>query len=51
MNPARVGDTVVADARVLKRGRTLAFTTVDIVRASDGKLVARGSHTKFVGPM
>ncbi|KAJ1644681.1 hypothetical protein LPJ64_003665 [Coemansia asiatica] len=40
------GSTVVFDARVLKMGRTLAYTRVDIF--SNDKMIATGSHTKFV---
>jgi acyl-coenzyme A thioesterase 13 len=47
--PAAAGSTVVADAQVLKVGKTLAFVTVDIRRAADGVLVAQGRMTKFMG--
>ncbi|KAJ1897387.1 hypothetical protein LPJ66_003404 [Kickxella alabastrina] len=40
------GSTVVFDAQVLKMGRTLAYTRVDIF--SNDKMIATGSHTKFV---
>ncbi|KAJ2491552.1 hypothetical protein IWW37_002224 [Coemansia sp. RSA 2050] len=40
------GSNIVFDAQVLKLGRTLAYTRVDIY--SGDKLVATGSHTKFV---
>jgi acyl-coenzyme A thioesterase 13 len=40
---------VIADAAVLKIGRTLAFVTVDIRRAEDGVLVAQGRMTKHLG--
>lgn len=45
---APAGETVIAEARVLKAGRTLAFVEVD-VRTEPGKLVARGRMTKFLG--
>jgi acyl-coenzyme A thioesterase 13 len=47
--PAPAGSTVVADASVLKIGKTLAFVSVDVRRASDGVLVAQGRMTKFQG--
>lgn len=47
--PAPGGSTVVADATVLKIGKTLAFVTVDIRRKADGVLVAQGRMTKFQG--
>ncbi|KAJ1853634.1 hypothetical protein H4R99_005925 [Coemansia sp. RSA 1722] len=40
------GSTVVFDAQVLKMGRTLAYTRVDIF--SNDKMIATGNHTKFV---
>ncbi len=40
---------VIADALVLKIGRTLAFVTVDIRREQDGILVAQGRMTKHLG--
>lgn len=45
---APLGETVTAEARCLKAGRTLAFVEVDI-RNSAGKLVAQGRMTKFMG--
>jgi acyl-coenzyme A thioesterase 13 len=47
--PAPGGSVVVADAQVLKIGKTLAFVTVDIRRAADGALVAQGRMTKYQG--
>ena len=47
--PAPGGSTVVADAAVLKIGKTLAFVSVDIRRKTDGVLVAQGRMTKFQG--
>jgi acyl-coenzyme A thioesterase 13 len=47
--PAPGGGAVVAEAMVLKIGKTLAFVTVDIRRAEDGVLVAQGRMTKFQG--
>lgn len=47
--PAPGGSTVVAEAAVLKIGKTLAFVTVDVKRKTDGVLVAQGRMTKFQG--
>jgi acyl-coenzyme A thioesterase 13 len=44
--PAPGGVTVVAEAVVLKAGKTLAFVAVDIRRKDDGVLVAQGRMTK-----
>ena len=43
---AKADDSVRIKGRVLKAGRKLAFTQVDLYRESDGKLVATGRHTK-----
>lgn len=44
--PGPAGETVVAEATVLRCGRTMAYVTVD-VRRRDGQLVAQGRMTKF----
>jgi acyl-coenzyme A thioesterase 13 len=49
LRPASIGDTVIIDAKCLKKGRTLAFLTVDITNKESGKLIAQGRHTKFIG--
>ncbi|XP_021933030.1 acyl-coenzyme A thioesterase 13-like isoform X2 [Zootermopsis nevadensis] len=49
LKAAAIGETVVIDCNTLKAGRTLAFLTVDITKKETGELVARGSHTKFIG--
>lgn len=43
------GDTAVAEATVMKIGKTLAFVSVDVRRKSDGVLVAQGRMTKYQG--
>ncbi|MSP14995.1 MAG: PaaI family thioesterase [Myxococcales bacterium] len=47
--PTPRGDTALAEASVLRAGRTLAMVNVDVRRASDGKLVAQGRMTKYQG--
>jgi acyl-coenzyme A thioesterase 13 len=47
--PAPAGASVLAQAAVLKIGRTLAFVSVDVRRESDGVLVAQGRMTKHLG--
>ena len=44
----KAGDSVRIIGRVLKLGGKLGFTTVDIYRESDSKLVVSGRHTKAV---
>ncbi|KAJ2502530.1 hypothetical protein GGH96_001060 [Coemansia sp. RSA 1972] len=44
--PSGEGSNIVFDAQVLKLGRTLAYTRVDIF--NNDKMIATGSHTKFI---
>lgn len=44
--PAKAGDTVVCEGRVLKSGRRLGFTEVVLTSKATGRLVATGRHTK-----
>jgi acyl-coenzyme A thioesterase 13 len=48
---APLGDVVLAEATVLKTGRTMAFVSVDLRRESDGKLLVQGRMTKSLGPI
>ncbi|VDD89694.1 unnamed protein product [Enterobius vermicularis] len=43
---AKLGETIVIDASVLRSGKNLAFTRADIFRKSDNALIAVGQHTK-----
>ncbi|XP_042793704.1 acyl-coenzyme A thioesterase 13 isoform X2 [Panthera leo] len=49
MAPAKIGEDIVITAHVLKEGKTLAFTSVDVMKKATGKLVAQGRHTKHLG--
>ncbi|XP_033856858.3 acyl-coenzyme A thioesterase 13 [Acipenser ruthenus] len=49
MNAAKIGEDVLITAQVLKQGKTLAFTTVDVTSKATGKLIAQGRHTKHLG--
>ena len=44
----KVGDDILIQANTIKRGRTLAFLSVDITNKSTGKIVATGKHTKYL---
>lgn len=48
MSPGPGSEEVAADARVLKVGKSLAFMEVTITTVKEGRLVAKGSHTKFL---
>ena len=45
LSAAKLGDIVVAEGHLLKLGRSLAFTQVNILH-TDGRMVATGRHTK-----
>ena len=45
--PGLADSTVVAEAAILKIGKTLAYVTVDVRRKADGVLVAQGRMTKY----
>ncbi|KAL3831803.1 hypothetical protein ACJMK2_023506 [Sinanodonta woodiana] len=49
MKAAKVGEDIVIEAKTLKRGKRLAFLSVDIKNKSDGSLLAQGKHTKYIG--
>ncbi|XP_051872258.1 acyl-coenzyme A thioesterase 13 isoform X1 [Pristis pectinata] len=49
MNAAKLGEDIIITAQVLKEGRSLAFTTVDVTSKVTGKLLAQGRHTKHLG--
>ncbi|KAM5298335.1 acyl-coenzyme A thioesterase 13 [Ctenodactylus gundi] len=49
MSPAKIGEEIVITANILKQGRTLAFTSVDLTNKATGKLIAQGRHTKHLG--
>ena len=48
LRPAKVGDEIVINTEVVKMGQTLAFTSAELLH-KDGKLIAKGSHTKYMG--
>uniref|UniRef100_A0A8R1I0D9 Acyl-coenzyme A thioesterase 13 n=1 Tax=Caenorhabditis japonica TaxID=281687 RepID=A0A8R1I0D9_CAEJA len=43
---AQIGETVVIDATVTKRGKSIAFTKAELYRKRDNTLIATGVHTK-----
>lgn len=48
MSPGPGSEEVEAEAEVLKVGKSLAFMEVTIKTVKDGRLVAKGSHTKYL---
>lgn len=49
MSPGNAGRTIVMHADTLKRGRTMAYLTMDMVDKESKLLIARGTHLKFIG--
>jgi acyl-coenzyme A thioesterase 13 len=49
LNAGPGGTFVLAEATVLKTGKTLAFVSVDVKREADGVIIAQGRMTKFMG--
>uniref|UniRef100_A0A914ZDZ7 Acyl-coenzyme A thioesterase 13 n=1 Tax=Panagrolaimus superbus TaxID=310955 RepID=A0A914ZDZ7_9BILA len=45
MNPTPFGETIYINAKVLKKGRTMAFTECEIRRKSDNRLLVKGQQT------
>ncbi|CAG8618649.1 1420_t:CDS:2, partial [Scutellospora calospora] len=46
---AKEGDILLMNAECVKLGKTLAFTIMELYTKTDGRLIAQGRHTKFVG--
>lgn len=44
-----IGDEILIRANTDKMGGKIAFLSVDIINKANGALVAKGSHTKFIG--
>ena len=48
ISAAKAGEEIIIEGKVLKSGRRLGFTQVDLKR-KDGSLIATGRHTKALG--
>ncbi|XP_026481929.1 acyl-coenzyme A thioesterase 13-like [Ctenocephalides felis] len=46
---ATLGEQIVVEANTRKAGRTLAFLDVELFKKECREIIARGSHTKFIG--
>lgn len=49
LKAAKEGDIVVIEADTIKKGRNLAFLECVLKHKRDGSVIAKGSHTKYVG--
>ncbi|GAA5885209.1 hypothetical protein JCM16303_005906 [Sporobolomyces ruberrimus] len=45
---AKLGENLTINSQVINMGRTLAFTRTEINSSESGKLLAYGSHTKYI---
>ncbi|CAG0879933.1 unnamed protein product [Darwinula stevensoni] len=45
---AKPGETLLIEAHTNKFGKSLAFLSVEIKTKETGKLIARGTHTKYL---
>ena len=43
---AKAGEEVLVTGKVLKYGKRMGFTAIEIHRKSDGQMIASGRHTK-----
>jgi len=48
MKAAKVGEDIIVDAKVLKRGKNLAFLEAEIRNKETNALLVKGSHTKYI---
>jgi len=48
LRAAKLGDEIIIDAKTVKLGKSLAFLSVEIRNKSDGKVIATGTHTKYL---
>ncbi|KAK4052388.1 hypothetical protein OIV83_002190 [Microbotryomycetes sp. JL201] len=45
---AQLGEEINIRSEVVGQGKTLAYTRIEVTSANTGKLLAFGSHTKFI---
>lgn len=48
MSPGAAGRVIVMQAETLKRGKAMAYLTMDLIDKETRRLIARGTHTKFI---
>uniref|UniRef100_U5EIX5 Thioesterase domain-containing protein n=1 Tax=Corethrella appendiculata TaxID=1370023 RepID=U5EIX5_9DIPT len=46
---AKENDIVIVDAKTVRAGRNLAFLECELRHKSDNSIIAKGSHTKYIG--
>ncbi|XP_053207993.1 acyl-coenzyme A thioesterase 13-like [Panonychus citri] len=48
IRPMTIGQTLLIECSTLNRGRTMAYLNVDLLNKDEGKLIARGTHSKML---
>lgn len=49
LKAAREGDVVIIEADTIRKGKKLAFLECVLKHKKDDSVIAKGSHTKYVG--
>lgn len=49
LQPAKEGDTIVIDARTVKTDENFAHLECELRNKATGQLIAKATHTKFIG--
>lgn len=42
------GDTIVVDAKAVRKGKTLAYLECELRNKANGHIIAKGSQTKYI---
>lgn len=50
LGPAKLGDTILMEARITRAGRTIAFAEMDILDKTTQKILVQGTQTALVVP-
>lgn len=48
-SPIKVGNTIVIELETLKKKNSLIFFVVNLIEKKSHRLLARGSHVKYIG--
>jgi len=48
MKPARLGRTIIIEAKTVKRGKRMVFLSVDFRDKEEGYLIAQARQTKLI---
>ncbi|XP_070397031.1 acyl-coenzyme A thioesterase 13-like [Dermacentor albipictus] len=51
LRPAKLGDTILMEARIIRAGRRVAFAEMDILDKTTQKILVQGTQTALVVPV